>query len=87
MQLSVSDLRILIEALQFRSAAIEQEQARLDDTQEERIAELSNDIYYIEFLQQSLQEEYQTRINEVCENYQSIDATQAQQNKPEYEFA
>lgn len=63
MNLSIADTRLIIDALEFKLAHLEQQQAQLGDSQLTQIAELSNDIYTMELLRDALQEEYQREVN------------------------
>ena len=62
MELSVTDLRIILDALECKFTALAQAQAQLDDSQTDRIAEFSNDLYYLEFLIDCLKDDYQQRV-------------------------
>ncbi len=65
MELNLSEIRIIIDALKFKSAHLEQEQAKLDGSEEDKIAELSNDIYYLEMLTDCLTDDFNNRIGKI----------------------
>ncbi len=58
MKLSLTDLRIIIDALETKHGVLEQTLAQLDETQEDQRADLGNDLYALEILQDCLQDEY-----------------------------
>ncbi|MCP4344175.1 MAG: hypothetical protein GY795_01445 [Desulfobacterales bacterium] len=68
MELNLSEIRIIIDALKFKSAHLEQEQAKLDDSEEDKIAELSNDIYCLEILTDCLTDDCNKRIGKIKDN-------------------
>lgn len=70
MNLTTTDLRVILDALEFQLAPFRKEQAGLDDTKQERNTELSNDIYYLEFLRDCMTDEYTKRIMQIQGNYQ-----------------
>ena len=45
MELTISETRIIIDVLEFKFAHLQEEQAKLDDSHQDKIAELSNDMY------------------------------------------
>ncbi len=70
MELTVSEQRIILDALIFKCEHLRQEQSALDETQQDSIAELSNDIYYLELLIQSIRDDYKKRIEQMESLYQ-----------------
>jgi hypothetical protein len=64
MQLPITDLRIILDALNVRLGHFQAEQDQLADTQQDRIAELSNDIYALEFLRDCLLDELTKRVKQ-----------------------
>lgn len=70
MELTISDIRIILDALEFKFAHFQKEQSKLDDSQEDRIAELSNDIYYLELLIDCFKDEYRQRIEQIKHEHQ-----------------
>ena len=67
MELNISEIRIIIDALRFRQSCLEDEQTGLDDSEEDRISELSDDIYRLEMLVGGLTDDYKERVSEVSE--------------------
>ncbi|MDM8549239.1 hypothetical protein QUF72_04140 [Desulfobacterales bacterium HSG2] len=68
MELNISEIRIIIDALGFRLSRMEDEQAGLGDSEEDRISELSDDMYRLEMLMGCLTDEYDRRVSEIREN-------------------
>ena len=68
MKLNISEIRIIMDALRFRLSCMEDEQAGLGDSEEDRIAELSDDMYRMEMLTDCLTDEYDRRVSEIREN-------------------
>jgi hypothetical protein len=63
------EIRIIIDALEFKLAQMKKNQDMLDDSEQDRIAELSNDIYYFEFLIDRLKDDYKNRVQKVEDHY------------------
>ena len=68
MELNISEIRIVIVALRFRQSYMEAEQTWLDDSEEDRISELSDDIYRLEMLTDCLADEYGRHVSEIRED-------------------
>ena len=68
MKLNISEIRIIMDALRFRLSCMEDEQAGLGDSEEDRIAELSDDMYRMEMLTGCLADEYDRHVSEIREN-------------------
>jgi hypothetical protein len=71
MDLTVSEIRIIIDALECKLTHLQQEQNRLDDVQQEKIAELSNDMYVVELLHDTFQDEYNHTLSVLEDRYKS----------------
>lgn len=69
MNLNSYEIRIIIDALEFKLAQMKKTQDMLDDSNEDRIAELSNDIYYFEFLIDRLKDDYKNRVQKIEDHY------------------
>ena len=67
MELTISEIRMIIDALRFRLACMAEEQAGLDDSEDGRISELSGDMYRLEMLADCLTDEYDRRVSEIRE--------------------
>ncbi len=65
MELSLTDLRIIIDVLKNKHRILEQTLAQLDETQEDQRADLGNDLYALEILQGCLQDEYQQHLRQI----------------------
>lgn len=65
MELNPSETRIIIDALKFRLAYLNHEQSSLKDTEEDRITELSQDMYHLEILIQCLTDSYTQAIRKI----------------------
>jgi hypothetical protein len=70
MELTIPEIRIIIDALEFKLASFQEEQTKLDDSQQDRVAELSNDIYDLELLVDRLKDHYTERVKNIEKNYQ-----------------
>ena len=70
MNLNTSEIRIIIDALEFKLAQMKKKQDRLDDSEQDKIAELSNDIYYLELLIDRLKDDYKNRVQKIEDQYQ-----------------
>ncbi len=81
MKLSLTDLRIIIDALETKHGVLEQTLAQLDETQEDQRADLGNDLYALEILQDCLQDEYQQRLRQIeQEAYPKVEKEQPVQD-------
>lgn len=69
MNLNSHEIRIIIDALEFKLAQMKKNQDRLDDSEQDKIAELSNDIYYLELLIDRLKDEYKNRVQKIEDHY------------------
>ena len=69
MNLNTSEIRIIIDALEFKLAQMKENQDMLDDSDQDRIAELSNDIYYLELLIDRLKDDYKNRVQKIEDQY------------------
>jgi hypothetical protein len=69
MELTISETRIIIDALEFKFAHLQEEQAKLDDSQQDMIAELSNDMYVLELLIGRLTDDYTERVTNIEHEY------------------
>lgn len=67
MELSLTELRIIIDALETKHGVLEQALAQLDESQEDEYADLGNDLYALEILQGCVQDEYQQRLQRIAE--------------------
>jgi len=63
------EIRIIIDALEFKLAQMKKNQDMLDDSEQDRIAELSNDIYYLELLIDRLKDNYKNNIDKIKNSY------------------
>ena len=70
MKLNTYETRIIIDALEFKLAQMKKNQDMLDDSDQDKIAELSNDIYYLELLIDRLKDDYKKRVQEIEDQYQ-----------------
>jgi len=70
MNLNTYEIRIIIDALEFKLAQMKKNQDRLDDSEQDKIAELSNDIYYLELLIDRLKDDYENRVQKIEDQYQ-----------------
>ena len=70
MELTISEIRIVTEALEFKLAHLQEEQTKLDDSQQDKIAELSNDMYDLELLIDRLKDDYTERVQHIENSYQ-----------------
>ena len=69
MNLRTSEIRIIVDALEFKLAQMKENQDMLDDSDQDRIAELSNDIYYLELLIDRLKDDYKNRVQKIEDQY------------------
>ncbi|MCI0494513.1 hypothetical protein L0Z72_05865 [candidate division KSB1 bacterium] len=69
MNLNSYEMRIIIDALEFKLAQMKKNQDMLNDSEQDRIAELSNDIYYFEFLIDRLKDDYKNRVQKIEDHY------------------
>ena len=69
MNLNTYEIRIIIDALEFKLAQMKKNQDMLDDSEQDKIAELSNDIYYLELLIDRLKDDYKNRVQEIEDQY------------------
>jgi hypothetical protein len=69
MELTIPEIRIIIDALRFNLVHLQEEQAKLDDSQQDKIAELSNDMYALELLLERLKDDYTKRVKHVEKKY------------------
>ena len=70
MRLNTYEIRIIIDALEFKLSQMKKNQDKLDDSEQDKIAELSNDIYYLELLIDRLKDDYKNRIQKIEDQYQ-----------------
>jgi predicted nucleic acid-binding Zn-ribbon protein len=70
LNLNTYEIRIIIDALEFKLAQMKKNQDMLDDSEQDKIAELSNDIYYLELLIDRLKDEYKNRVQKIEDQYQ-----------------
>ena len=82
MKLNNYEIRIIIDALEFKLAQMKKNQDMLDDSEQDRIAEFSNDIYYFEFLIDRLKDDYKNRVQKIEDQYKE-DFNELGQNEPE----
>jgi hypothetical protein len=82
MKLNNYEIRIIIDALEFKLAQMKKTQDMLDDSNEDRIAELSNEIYYFEFLIDRLKDDYKNRVQKIEDQYKE-DFNELGQMEPE----
>ena len=82
MNLNTYEIRIIIDALEFKLAQMKKNQDMLDDSEQDRIAELSNDIYYLELLIDRLKDDYNNQIDKI-ENYYKENFNELKQMEPE----
>ena len=54
----------------------------LNDSEQDKIAELSNDIYYLELLIDRLKDDYKNKVQKIEDQYQE-DFNELAQNEPE----
>ena len=73
MKLTISEIKMIIDALEARLHQFNEEQAALDDAEEDRIAELSNDMYALEILLGRFQDERDRRIEHIRNEYLAED--------------
>ena len=69
MRLSTYEIRIIIDALEFKLTQMKKNQDKLDDSEQNKVAELSNDIYYLELLIDRLKDDYKNRVQEIEDHY------------------
>ena len=69
MRLSTYEIRIIIDALEFKLTKMKKNQDKLDDSEQNKVAELSNDIYYLELLIDRLKDDYKNRVQEIEDHY------------------
>ena len=82
MKLNNYEIRIIIDALEFKLAQMKKNQDMLDDSEQDRIAEFSNDIYYLELLIDRLKDDYKNRVQKIEDQYKE-DFNELGQNEPE----
>jgi len=82
MKLNNYEIRIIIDALEFKLAQLKKNQDMLDDSEQDRIAEFSNDIYYLELLIDRLKDDYKNRVQKIEDQYKE-DFNELGQNEPE----
>ena len=82
MRLNTYEIRIIIDALEFKLAQMKKNMDMLDDSEQDRIAELSNDIYYLELLIDRLKDDYNNQIDKI-ENYYKENFNELKQMEPE----
>jgi len=70
MRLNTYEIRIIIDALEFKLAQMRKNQNMLQDSDQDKIAELSNDIYYLELLIDRLKDDYKNRVQKIEDQYQ-----------------
>ena len=70
MRLNTYEIRIIIDALESKLAQMKKNQDMLDDSEQDKIAELSNDIYYLELLIDRLKDDYKNRVQKIEDQYQ-----------------
>ena len=69
MKLNPYEMRMIIDALEFKLAQMKKNQDMLNDSEQDKIAELSNDIYYLELLIDRLKDEYKNRVQKIEDHY------------------
>lgn len=69
MKLIPYEIRIIIDALEFKLAQMKKNQDKLDNSEQDKIAELSNDIYYLELLIDRLKDDYKNRVQKIEHQY------------------
>ncbi len=69
MKLSISEIKTIIDALEARLQQFEEEQITLDDAEEDRIADVSNDMYALEILLGRFQDEHDLRVEQIKSEY------------------
>ena len=70
MKLNTNEIRIIVDAMELKLAQMKKNQDKLDDSEQDKIAELSNDIYYLELLIDRLKDEYKNRVQKIQDQYQ-----------------
>lgn len=83
MKLYPYEIRIIIDALESKLVQMKKNQDILDDSEQDRIAELSNDIYYLELLIDRLKDVYKNRVQKI-ENHYKEDFNELEQNETEF---
>ena len=70
MNLNTYEIRIIIDALEHRLTDMKKNQDKLKDSEQDKISELSNDIYYLELLIDRLKDDYQNSVQKIEDQYQ-----------------